>query len=47
MKEIAWRLGFDEPAHFSKFFKMNCGKSFRDFKRSHARPVTSFYEEGL
>lgn len=35
MKEIGYCLGFDEPAHFSKFFKVNCGKNFREFKRTY------------
>ncbi|MDX1641387.1 MAG: helix-turn-helix domain-containing protein, partial [Balneolaceae bacterium] len=26
-KEIAFDLGFDEPAHFSRFFKKETGKS--------------------
>lgn len=34
MKEIAYRLGFDDMAHFSKFFKNNnSGKSFTCYKR--------------
>lgn len=33
-KEIAYQLGFDDPSHFSKFFK-NCeGLSFSDFRQS-------------
>lgn len=32
MKEIAWRLGFDDTAHFSKFFKNASGESFTDFR---------------
>lgn len=32
MKQIAYRLGFDNPAHFSKFFKNNCGVNFTEFK---------------
>lgn len=32
MKEIAYSLGFDDLAHFSKFFKRNAGTSFRKFK---------------
>lgn len=34
MKEIAYFLGFDNLAHFSKFFKNNCGMSFTSFKNS-------------
>lgn len=34
MKEIAYKLGFDDMAHFSKFFKNNnSGKSFTSYKR--------------
>ena len=32
MKEIAWNLGFDDIAHFSKFFKTTAGISFTSFK---------------
>jgi AraC family transcriptional activator of pobA len=37
MKEIAYNLGFDNLAHFSKFFKNNCGVNFTDFKKGLAR----------
>jgi len=33
MKEIAYHLGFDDIAHFSKFFKSVCGKNFSDFRK--------------
>jgi AraC family transcriptional activator of pobA len=33
MKEIAYQLGFDDTAHFSKFFKINCGINFTNFKK--------------
>lgn len=33
MKEIAYRLGFDDIAHFSKFFKSVYGKNFTDFRK--------------
>ena len=33
MKEIAYSLGFDNLAHFSKFFKNNCGVNFTEFKK--------------
>lgn len=33
MKEIAWHLGFDDVAHFSKFFKNVAGSSFSDFRK--------------
>ncbi len=31
--EIAYELGFDEPTHFSRFFKKMIGKSPSEFKR--------------
>jgi len=33
-KEIGYDLGFDDPSHFSKFFKTNNGLSLQDFKKS-------------
>ena len=36
MKEIAYFLGFDNLAHFSKFFKNNSGMSFSTFKKERA-----------
>jgi len=33
MKEIAYNLGFLDPAHFSRFFKAFAGLNFSDFKR--------------
>ncbi|QQS51889.1 MAG: helix-turn-helix domain-containing protein [Bacteroidota bacterium] len=33
-KEIAFRLGFDDPSHFSKFFSTSHGESFSDFRSS-------------
>ena len=33
MKEIAYYLGFDNLAHFSKFFKNNSGMNFTSFKK--------------
>jgi AraC family transcriptional regulator, transcriptional activator of pobA len=32
MKEIAYKLGFEDPAHFSKFFKQAAGINFSEFK---------------
>jgi len=34
MKEIAYDLGFDDIAHFSKFFKNNSGLNFTSFKKN-------------
>ncbi len=31
-KEIAFKIGFDDPAHFSKFFKSVANQSFSDFR---------------
>jgi AraC family transcriptional regulator, transcriptional activator of pobA len=31
-KEIAYQLGYDDPSHFSKFFKNVSGQSFTDFR---------------
>lgn len=33
MKEVAYSLGFEDVAHFSKFFKRTVGLTFTDFKR--------------
>jgi AraC family transcriptional regulator, transcriptional activator of pobA len=33
MKQIAYQLGFETPAHFSKFFKNICGVNFTAFKK--------------
>jgi AraC family transcriptional activator of pobA len=39
MKEVAWKLGFTDIAHFSKFFKNITGVNFSDFKREcHIMP---------
>jgi AraC-like DNA-binding protein len=32
LKEIAYELGFDDPAHFSKYFKNITGKDFTGFR---------------
>lgn len=39
MKEVAYHLGFDDMAHFSKFFKNAAGVSFTEFKKS-LQPVS-------
>lgn len=33
-KEVAFDLGFDEPAHFSRFFKKETGKSPSQFRKA-------------
>lgn len=35
-KEIAYQLGFEDPAHFSHFFKKCTSLSIRDFKAANA-----------
>ncbi|MCX6284972.1 MAG: helix-turn-helix transcriptional regulator [Bacteroidetes bacterium] len=35
-KEIAFELGFDDPSHFSKFFKSGTGQSLMEFKQTHS-----------
>lgn len=34
IKEIGYDLGFEDPSHFSKFFKSNARQSIMDFKES-------------
>ncbi|MCF2446603.1 helix-turn-helix domain-containing protein [Dyadobacter sp. CY345] len=34
MKAIAYKLGFEDTAHFSKFFKMGCGCNFTDYRKT-------------
>lgn len=36
MKEVAYKLGFFDVSHFSKFFKRITGERFTDFKRTIA-----------
>ncbi|GAA0554447.1 AraC family transcriptional regulator [Chitinophaga japonensis] len=38
MKEIAYHLGFDDIAHFSKFFKNVSGSSFTAFRKAMMQP---------
>jgi len=38
MKEIAYHLGFDDIAHFSKFFKNVSGTSFTAFRKAMMQP---------
>jgi AraC-like DNA-binding protein len=33
-KEIAYDLGFDDEAHFSKYFKNNTGQTFTDYRKT-------------
>ena len=40
-KEIAFELGFDDPSHFSKFYKNIEGKSFSDFRKSLERNLVA------
>jgi AraC family transcriptional regulator, transcriptional activator of pobA len=32
-KEIAYELGFENPEHFSRFFKLNTGKNISAFRK--------------
>lgn len=34
MKEVAFRLGFVDVSHFSRFFKRMCGETFSEFRKS-------------
>ncbi|GAA4318122.1 hypothetical protein GCM10023149_16070 [Mucilaginibacter gynuensis] len=36
MKEVAYKLGFFDVSHFSKFFKRTSGERFTDYKRNVA-----------
>ncbi len=40
VKEIGYRLGFEEPTHFTAFFKKMVGKSPSEFKGSAPKPAT-------
>ncbi len=40
-KEIAFQLGFDDPSHFSKFFKNIEGQSFSNFRSSLEKSMQS------
>jgi AraC-like DNA-binding protein len=33
-KEIGFDLGFEDPSHFSKFFKTNTGQSLQNFREN-------------
>lgn len=40
-KEIAYTLGFDDPSHFSKFYKKVSGSNFSDFRENPEKYNTS------
>jgi AraC family transcriptional regulator, transcriptional activator of pobA len=40
-KEIAYQLGFDDPSHFSRFFKNSEGISFAQFRESLEKELQS------
>ena len=35
-KEIAYELGFEDPSHFSKFFRTGSGQSLLEFRQTHS-----------
>lgn len=35
-KEVGYDLGFDDPSHFSKFFKTNTGQTIHEFKENNS-----------
>ncbi|KIC92630.1 helix-turn-helix domain-containing protein [Flavihumibacter solisilvae] len=37
LKEISYTLGFPDPSHFSKFFKVSSGINFTEFKKTALR----------
>ncbi|GGH04035.1 transcriptional regulator [Parapedobacter pyrenivorans] len=39
-KEIAYELGFENPAHFSRFFKANAGKNISEFIKKSCTPAS-------
>jgi AraC family transcriptional regulator, transcriptional activator of pobA len=41
IKEIGYTLGFDDPSHFSKFYKSYTGQSLLEFKSSSFKPSSS------
>ncbi|RTL59020.1 MAG: helix-turn-helix domain-containing protein [Sphingobacteriales bacterium] len=47
MKEVAYKLGFEDPAHFSKFFKNVSGVTFTDFRRNSKIENTSQRDGGI
>jgi transcriptional regulator GlxA family with amidase domain len=36
IKEVAWKLGFDDPLYFSRIFKKVCGISPSSYRMEHA-----------
>ncbi|TVQ09104.1 MAG: helix-turn-helix domain-containing protein [Bacteroidetes bacterium] len=36
-KEIAWKLGYEDPSQFSRFFKKNTQMSIQDFKEKYKK----------
>ena len=44
MKAVAYHLGFDDPAHFSKFFKAQAGMNYQNFRNGIQKPMLSFLQ---
>ena len=42
-KEIAWKLGYEDPAQFSKLFKKHAGLSPTDFRNSNTNGYIGHY----
>lgn len=41
MKELAYQLGFEDIAHFSRFFKKETGNNFSDFRKNVSYPMAT------
>jgi len=40
ISQLAYELGFEDPAYFCRFFKRHTGHSPRDYRRSAFDPTT-------
>ncbi|MFD9642447.1 helix-turn-helix transcriptional regulator, partial [Streptomyces sp. NPDC059082] len=41
VRQVAARVGFDDPAYFCRFFRREVGRSPGDFRKHHDRPLPS------